>query len=310
MASAARVADPLADADARSRAATTSLRQEIELLEAQGRLLTASVEIRERELAALRARQQIIGRNGDPESEASRAYIEAAQAAASARIEQQRMASGLQEVQRIGEQAFNRIGEAITQAFLSGESAAVSWGNVAKAIVSEVAQALVRLAVINPIMNAVFGTSQNTLGSVLSALGGAAGGAMSGVNANWASSAAAVGPHLAFADGGVVTRPTVFGMAGGTGLMGEAGPEAILPLRRGADGKLGVAAAGGGAAINQTINVNVSGGSPGMGGNVSPDQARIIAAEVQKAARAAAEDAIRNNMRLGGMLNPSSGRAA
>lgn len=310
-ASAARVSGPLADSDTRSREATASLQNEIALLDAQGRLLTASVELRERELAALRARQQIVARNGDPESDASRAYIEAAQAAASARIEQQRMASGLQEVQRIGEQAFNRIGEAITQAFLSGEGAAVNWGNIAKAVISEVAQALVRLAIINPVMNAVFGTSQSTLGSVLSALGGAAGGAASGVNANWASSAGAVGPWLAFADGGVVTRPTVFGMANGTGVMGEAGPEAILPLRRGADGKLGVAAAGGGAAINQTINVNVSGGGgPGMGGNVSPDQARIIAAEVQKAARAAAEDAIRTNMRLGGMLNPSSGRAA
>lgn len=303
-------AEARARADVQSRASARSLQDEIGLIDAQNRLLTASVETRERELAAVRARQQILGRGGDPESDASRAYIDAAQAAASARIEQQRMASGLQEVQRIGEQAFSRIGEAITQAFVSGESAAVSWGNVAKALVSEVAQALVRLAVINPIMNAVFGTSQNTLISVLGSLGGAAGGA-GGVNANWAPSAAAVGPYLAFADGGVVTRPTVFGMAGGTGIMGEAGPEAILPLRRGADGKLGVAAAGGGAAISQTINVNVSGGGgPGMGGNVSPDQARIIAAEVQKAARAAAEDAIRNNMRLGGMLNPSSGRAA
>ena len=71
-------------------------------------------------------------------------------------------------------------------------------------------------------------------------------------------------------------------------------------------------AAGGGAAITQSITVNVTGGGgpPGMGTSASPEQARLIAAEVQKAVRAAAEDAIRNNMRLGGMLNPSSGRAA
>jgi phage-related minor tail protein len=149
------------------------------------------------------------------------------------------------------------------------------------------------------------------MSSVFNAIGSLGGAAMSGVNPSWAPSAGAVGPWPAFADGGVVTRPTAFAMSGGMGLMGEAGPEAILPLRRGADGKLGVASAGGGAAINQTINVNVAGsGGPGMGGNVGPDQARIIAAEVQKAARAAAEDAIRTNMRLGGMLNPSSGRAA
>lgn len=296
-----------ARADVQARAGERSLRQEIALLEAQTRLLGVSAETRERELAALRARQQIEGRGGDPDSAASRAYVEAAQAAASARLEQQRMASGLQEVQRIGEQAFNRIGEAITQAFLSGEGAAVNWGNIAKAVISEVAQALVRLAIINPVMNAVFGTSQSTLGSVLGAIGGAASGGLKAANG-----AVLSGGHvIPFAAGGVVDRPTIFPISGGTGLMGEAGPEAILPLRRGADGKLGVAAAGTGAAINQTINVNVSGGGgPGMGGNVSPDQARIIAAEVQKAARAAAEDAIRTNMRLGGMLNPSSGRAA
>lgn len=47
----------------------------------------------------------------------------------------------------------------------------------------------------------------------------------------------------AFAKGGVVTRPTVFPFAKGIGLMGEAGPEAIMPLHRGPDGSLGVKAA-------------------------------------------------------------------
>jgi lambda family phage tail tape measure protein len=44
----------------------------------------------------------------------------------------------------------------------------------------------------------------------------------------------------------IVTRPTMFPMANGAGLMGEAGPEAIMPLKRGSDGKLGVSGAGGG----------------------------------------------------------------
>ncbi|WP_127524579.1 phage tail length tape measure family protein [Mesorhizobium sp. Z1-4] len=47
----------------------------------------------------------------------------------------------------------------------------------------------------------------------------------------------------AFANGGVVNRPTVFPFANGIGLMGEAGPEAIMPLRRGPNGRLGVEAA-------------------------------------------------------------------
>ncbi|SFD53803.1 phage tail tape measure protein [Roseivivax sediminis] len=49
-----------------------------------------------------------------------------------------------------------------------------------------------------------------------------------------------------FANGGIVSQATAFPMRGGTGLMGEAGPEAIMPLTRGSDGRLGVRAEGGG----------------------------------------------------------------
>ncbi len=58
-----------------------------------------------------------------------------------------------------------------------------------------------------------------------------------------------------FARGGVVSSPTQFPMRGGVGLMGEAGPEAILPLTRGADGALGVRSAGGGGGINVVMNI-------------------------------------------------------
>jgi len=67
------------------------------------------------------------------------------------------------------------------------------------------------------------------------------------------------GNVIPFANGGVVGGPTTFGMAGGkTGLMGEAGPEAIMPLKRGADGKLGVEASGGGGSTVITQNFNFS----------------------------------------------------
>lgn len=63
-----------------------------------------------------------------------------------------------------------------------------------------------------------------------------------------------------FADGGVVTRPTFFPMAGGTGLMGEAGPEAIMPLER-IGGKLGVSAVAA-APVPPVINIINSSGAP------------------------------------------------
>jgi lambda family phage tail tape measure protein len=58
-----------------------------------------------------------------------------------------------------------------------------------------------------------------------------------------------------FAQGGIVNSPVMFPLKGGTGLMGEAGPEAIMPLARGRDGRLGVRMAGAGGA-NVTVNIS------------------------------------------------------
>ena len=63
------------------------------------------------------------------------------------------------------------------------------------------------------------------------------------------------GKVMPFARGGVVSAPTGFPMRGGMGLMGEAGPEAIMPLARGPDGRLGVQAAGG-RAMNVVMNIS------------------------------------------------------
>ena len=85
----------------------------------------------------------------------------------------------------------------------------------------------------------------------------------------------------AYAKGGVVDKPTFFryGGAGKLGIMGEAGAEAILPLSRGSNGKLGVQATGGGTSV--VVNVDAS------GSNVQGDEAEgrqlgsLIAAAVQ-----------------------------
>lgn len=64
------------------------------------------------------------------------------------------------------------------------------------------------------------------------------------------------GRVAAFARGGVVDGPTHFPTRSGLGLMGEAGPEAIMPLARGADGKLGVRGAGGSGGVQVTMNIS------------------------------------------------------
>ncbi len=71
--------------------------------------------------------------------------------------------------------------------------------------------------------------------------------------------------------GGIVAQPSLFPMRGGVGLMGEAGPEAIMPLARGADGRLGIAASGASAPVSITFNVQ------------APDPAAFARSEAQLA---------------------------
>ena len=93
---------------------------------------------------------------------------------------------------------------------------------------------------------------QTALGSALAegvagVLGGALGFAKGG--------AFSQGRVMPFAKGGVVAQPTGFAMRGGRGVMGEAGPEAIMPLARGPDGRLGVQAGGGGRPVTVVMNI-------------------------------------------------------
>ena len=85
----------------------------------------------------------------------------------------------------------------------------------------------------------------------LQGLGSALSGAFSG---GFGGGATAV-PVTPFAEGGVVAAPTFFGSGGGLGLMGEKGAEAILPLARGPDGRLGLATQPQGAPVSVNVTI-------------------------------------------------------
>lgn len=109
------------------------------------------------------------------------------------------------------------------------------------------------------------------------------------------------GGVTAFASGGVVNSPSFFPMSGGrTGLMGEAGPEAIMPLTRTSGGELGVKAVGGGGSmvIAPQINITVQGGSKEQ----NDDAAGKVSAAVKKALDDTVMTVILRERRPGGAL--------
>ena len=127
----------------------------------------------------------------------------------------------------------------------------------------------------------------------------------------WGSAAAAsVTPN---ADGGVyqsadlsrysgtvVNRPTFFAFAKGAGVMGEAGPEAILPLRRGADGKLGVVAdIGGSGMVMFAPQYNIEINNDGTNGQIGPAALKVV----YDLGKKAAADFMQQQSRDGGQLS-------
>jgi tape measure domain-containing protein len=165
--------------------------------------------------------------------------------------------------------------EGLASILTGTKSVAAGFRDMALSIINDLMQIAIRSAIIKPIMTAL------GIGSF------AKGGAFDG------------GIQM-FANGGVVTRPTLFPMArGGVGMMGEAGPEAIMPLKRGPSGRLGVEAtgAGGGGSQNVTVNVSVEGGgSPQMQGDTGK------ASELGKAVANAVRAELLQQKRPGGLL--------
>lgn len=149
--------------------------------------------------------------------------------------------------------------DAITDWALEGKG---SFKDFADAVIKDIMRMVVYQNLLKPIMTGISGGSSGWIGSAVSLVGGLFG---SGGDANQPGMFAKGGAFnrgmvTAFASGGVVSRPTLFPMANGMGLMGEAGPEAVMPLKRTSSGRLGVEGSGMTISVPVTINGDASKG--------------------------------------------------
>ena len=128
--------------------------------------------------------------------------------------------------------AFKGMEDAMVKFVLTGK---LNFQDLANSIIADLTRIVVRQAITVPLLTA-FGFTPSAKGNVF-----------------------AKNKIVPYKMGGIVNKPTLFPMANGMGLMGEAGPEAVMPLKRGRGGRLGVEASGG--VGNIVVNVDASGSS-------------------------------------------------
>ena len=152
--------------------------------------------------------------------------------------------TGAEEVREAVTSAFKNMEDAIVNFVMTGK---LNFAEFTRSILADMARIIVRQAFIKPLLGAIFpnfadgGVVENAMGNVYGSNG-----------------------IQKFARGGVVHSPTIFPFKNGIGLMGEAGSEAILPLKRTKQGKLGVESSGGGGNV---VNVSVDAGGTSAQGN-------------------------------------------
>jgi hypothetical protein len=186
--------------------------------------------------------------------------------------------------------AFKGLEDAIVSLTTTGT---FNFQQFAQSIIEETTRMVTRMLIIAPLLR-----------SLQSLFSGGGGGGLLGVASSLSKTVGfgvnAMGNVYAqngiqkFARGGIVDKPTMFPFAKGIGLMGEAGPEAIMPLRRGRDGRLGVQATNGGGGVSVVVNVD-AGGSNVQGNNNQ-------AGQLGKAVGAAVQAELIKQRRPGGLL--------
>ncbi|HEN3373636.1 TPA: phage tail tape measure protein [Yersinia enterocolitica] len=174
---------------------------------------------------------------------------------------------------RLFNASFDHMGKGIEQFCLTGK---LNFRSFTSSLLADLAKIMAQMASMQMVkgIGSLFGFTLNALGGVYDSV------------------------SLSKYSGTIVDRPTFFAFAKGAGVMGEAGPEAILPLRRGRDGKLGVVAAGQGRVIfapQYHIEIN----NDGSNGQIGPQALQAVYSVGKKAAA----DFMQQQQRDGGQMS-------
>ncbi|MEL7395400.1 MAG: phage tail length tape measure family protein [Pseudomonadota bacterium] len=167
------------------------------------------------------------------------------------------------------QRGFESISDTIAGAIVNGDDLGEAFQRVLRQIASDILSSN-----INQLLQRLFdvGSSGSSGGGILGRIISTIFNAKGNVISN--------GSVMAFAQGGVVNGPTMFPMSSGVGVMGEAGPEAIMPLKRGPNGDLGVQTSGAGVSVDFVVINNAQGVDVKQREETGPDGRRVLVAEV------------------------------
>ncbi|WP_248739503.1 phage tail tape measure protein [Pseudomonas sp. MWU12-2029] len=221
--------------------------------------------------------------------------------------------------------AFSSMEDAIVNFAMTGK---LSFADFTKSILADMARIATRQAS-SALLSSLVGAATSYFtgsGSGNGLAAGSAGATSSNLGASSAGYSGSYFPQALggawssgvqmFANGGaftnsIVSTPTAFGMAGGqSGVMGEAGPEAIMPLTRTFSGKLGVIAAGGGSGTAISINAPVTVVTEDRSSEGMQIDQQALSRNLQSQMQAVAEKAVADSWRAGGTsFRNANGRA-
>lgn len=271
-------------------------------LDAEIATLGMSAEARAVYIARLEAEERLRAKQVPMTTEGAQAYIEEAGAIAKSNAELRRRQADIEAGQKLLEglftQSFDRIGSGITEALATGQIEMAKFGDIGRAVISELIQLAIQLSVINPIKNWATGGNDATISSVFSLIQTGitslfGGGSFYGSGNTVAAGSYAGGGTAAFANGGSFVVPG----AGGTDsqmVRFRATPGERVTVTR-PDQSIG-----GGVVVNFSSSITVQGGA---GGDANASVAAELEQQVREAARAAVREEFRHMRRANGPAN-------